>query len=294
LFVLEELEVDRLTLELGARWERRELAAPGTSLPERSFEGLSASGGVTWKTAGNWAVALAFSHTTRLPTADELYTNGPHLTVFQFEVGDPNLRKERGSSVEGSIRRTEGRVRGKLGLFTSDFEDYIFLTPTGNTIPVDRAEVPEYVTIQRNASYDGAEAQLGIDLWRAGSHRLTLDLEADTVLAEIEPTGQPLPRIPPARASLGLGYDGPRYWLWVESIRVAEQDRVALFEAPTDGYELLNAGGGLRIDAGSIVHEVLVGMTNLTDELARNHLSSLKDLAPLPGRDVRFAYKVRF
>jgi iron complex outermembrane receptor protein len=33
---------------------------------------------------------------------------------------------------------------------------------------------------------------------------------------------------------------------------------------------------------------------NLTDEEARNHVSFLKDLAPLPGRDVRLGLRVAF
>jgi iron complex outermembrane receptor protein len=57
---------------------------------------------------------------------------------------------------------------------------------------------------------------------------------------------------------------------------------------------MLNASVGYRLFAGRTGHEFIFRATNLTDEEARNHVSFLKDLAPLPGRDFRFIYKLLF
>jgi iron complex outermembrane receptor protein len=75
---------------------------------------------------------------------------------------------------------------------------------------------------------------------------------------------------------------------------VAEQDRIGAFERPTDGYTLVDAGIGVRFVARRAVYDLSVRGTNLTDEEARNHVSFLKDLAPLPGRDVRAVLRVTF
>jgi len=40
--------------------------------------------------------------------------------------------------------------------------------------------------------------------------------------------------------------------------------------------------------------DLLLRGTNLTDAEGRNHVSFLKDLMPLPGRDVRLGVRVAF
>ena len=46
--------------------------------------------------------------------------------------------------------------------------------------------------------------------------------------------------------------------------------------------------------SGRTIVELLLRGTNLTDQEARNHVSFLKDLAPLPGRDVRLDVRLDF
>jgi Outer membrane receptor proteins, mostly Fe transport len=79
-----------------------------------------------------------------------------------------------------------------------------------------------------------------------------------------------------------------------EARLVAEQDDVAAFELPTDGYTLLNASVEWRPFAEARDVSVIAGVRNITDEEARAHTSFLKDLVPLPGRNVRFAIRAGF
>jgi iron complex outermembrane receptor protein len=294
LFLFEDLPAGPVTFQVGGRWDGRDTDAPGTSLPARALRGPSASGGLVWRTDPDLEFGATLTYSTRLPTAEELYANGPHLSTFRFEIGDPNLDEENSRGFEVSARAGAGRVTGEVSLFASEFDGYIFLTPTGNTIQVDREEVPEHITLQRDARFRGAEALVSVELFRREAHRLRLDLRGDAVTAEILETGAPLPRIPPARYGLGVRYEGPHGWARLEGIHVTEQDRVALFETPTDGYSLINASCGVRYVSDSAVHVVVIALTNLGDSLARNHVSSLKEIAPLPGRDLSVGYKVLF
>lgn len=297
LFAFEQLELGPFTVQLGARWESADVESSGAVARQRSFSGFSASGSVEWNAAERpWGFGATVSRMTRLPTAEELASDGPHLSTFQYEIGNPDLVEERGSALELSARRTAGRVRSELTLFKSDYDDYAFLIPTGNTVEVDGEELPQLVTLQRDARLRGAEARVRIDLVHGEAHHLELELRADTIRGETEPTatGRWLPKIPPSRTALGVRYDGTRLWGGLELVRVARQDRVQLFEAPTEGHTLINASAGLRIHARSVVHDVMVVVTNLDDALGRNHVSPLKEIAPLPGRDVSVGYKVRF
>jgi iron complex outermembrane receptor protein len=114
------------------------------------------------------------------------------------------------------------------------------------------------------------------------------------VRAELRDTGEPLPRITPSRVGAALHYRGQRWNGRVEVRRTAAQDRVAALERPTDGYTFLNASLGYRFFSGRTVVDLLLRGTNLTDAEGRNHVSFLKDLVPLPGRDVRLGVRVAF
>jgi iron complex outermembrane receptor protein len=94
--------------------------------------------------------------------------------------------------------------------------------------------------------------------------------------------------------TVGLHYQAERLWARLEGMRVGAQDRVARNETATPGYSLLEAAVGYRFLRGRTVHDLLLRGTNLTDEVARNHLSALKEVVVLPGRDVTLGYKVVF
>ena len=74
---------------------------------------------------------------------------------------------------------------------------------------------------------------------------------------------------------------------------VGEQDRLAEFELPTDGYTMVNLRGAIRPFADPDI-TVFAEAHNLTDEEAREHTSFLKDIAPLPGRNLRVGVTYAF
>jgi len=74
---------------------------------------------------------------------------------------------------------------------------------------------------------------------------------------------------------------------------MAEQDEVAEFELPTESYTMINLSGAWRPFADEGV-TVFAEARNLTDTEAREHVSFLKDIAPLPGRNLRVGIAYRF
>ena len=92
----------------------------------------------------------------------------------------------------------------------------------------------------------------------------------------------------------GLHFDSPT-WTGRFSVRgVTEQDRVFEFEDSTPGYTMLDAQIGYRFFLTGSTHEIVFKARNLTDEEARSHVSFLKEVAPLPGRDFRIMYRLTF
>ena len=118
--------------------------------------------------------------------------------------------------------------------------------------------------------------------------------------AENRETGAALPRITPLRVGLALGYTGERLSLRIEGMRVNHQYATAQYETGTQGYNLLNASASYRLtgslgsESNPVTVEIFLRGTNLTNEDARNHESFLKDVLPLPGRNILGGVRLTF
>lgn len=120
-------------------------------------------------------------------------------------------------------------------------------------------------------------------------------LFGDYVRAKLKGNLGDLPRIPAGR--LGARADGR----WgplsadVEFYHVFEQDRIAAFETRTPGYDMLNATLAYKVELGPKADaELFVRATNLTNELAYNHASFIKNASPLRGRNFVFGLRTSF
>ncbi|MFN2442380.1 MAG: TonB-dependent receptor [Thermoanaerobaculia bacterium] len=298
-FVFEESMHDtargRVHLQFGARWEGNDVEARPRNgeldgLPaSRSFDGLSGSLGAVWHTSEASTVSASLSRSFRAPTAEELYSNGPHLASFTFELGNPFLDAEVGLGMDIGFKHEGSRIDSEVHVFYNDFDGYIYQDPSG----AEQDELPVFRFEQDDARFHGVEAHVDVELWHAEPHHLDLELTGDWVRADLR-TGEGLPRIPPMRLGVGLRYQGSRLWGLTEVRRVFEQDEVAAYEGPTGSYTMLNAAIGYRFFLGNTAHDLILRGTNLTDEFARNHVSPLKELVPMPGRDISLSYRLAF
>lgn len=291
LFLLEETGVGPVRVQAGARLELQGTTNAATGA-ERDDASVSASLGVTWRAAEDLVLALNGARSVKHPNAEELFSDGPHLATRAFEIGDPDLRGEVGHSLDASVRLTDGRVRGSVSVFATSYDGFIHQASAGT----EREDLPVLRYVQEDALFRGYEAEVEVDLFHhaAHGHHLVAEAWSDAVRAELTGPDEPLPRIPPLRLGGGLRYEGGP-WSGVLGVRrVTGQERVAPGEEPTAGHTLLDASVRLRVLGAGTGHEITLRGTNLTDELARDHVSFLKDVAPLPGREVRLTYSLSF
>jgi len=288
-FVLEEVGTGRTRLALGGRLERQVVEVDrGDS---RTMSGASGSIGVSVRADRGLSFGLTLAHSERLPGAEELFSDGPHAATNAFEVGDPNLAKEKSLGLDASIKKTGGRVSAELSLFRNAFSGYIFERFTDDE--EDGLRVVRYE--QTDALFWGLEAQTGVEVYDNGRRHLGLDASVDYVRAKIDPTDEPLPRIAPLRLGLGVHYRDSNFDVRAELRRVEKQERISGFELATPGHTFINATATYRIFGGTkTVTDLVLRATNLANVEGRNHVSYLKDLVPLPGRDVRAAVRFQF
>ena len=291
-FLFEEAPiVTGLQTQAGFRWEHSDVDSPESpDVQNRSFNGYSGSLGFVWTVAPGWALAVSGAYTTKVPNAQELFADGPHIGTDAFEIGDPNLQNEHATGVDAIFRRTEGIVTGSLAFFYQTFDGFIYERFTDEE--EDGLRVIRYT--QADARFIGGEGHVDVELIHSDPHHLVLEAAADYVNAELTPSGEPLPRIPPLRYGGGLRYKSTTWQGLFEVRHTDEQDQTAPFETSTAGYTFLNAMIGYRFFLGQVIADLFVRGTNLTDEEARDNISFLKDVAPLPGRDFALGLRVAF
>jgi iron complex outermembrane recepter protein len=285
-FALQRFDFERLGLQFGARVERNSYNPDG--LRERKFTGLSVGAGMRLPTWTGGAFVVNYTHNYRAPSLEELYNNGPHPGNLTFEIGNENLKRERGDGIELGLRHSTNRVRAEFNFFYYHIKDFIYLSPTGE---IDEEEaLPVAIYSQDTSRFVGAEARLDVGLHR----NIWLITGLDSVKAELKDSATPLPRIPPLRGRVGLEMRFKGVAITPEAILAKDQDRLFPTETRTAGYAVFNLAGSYTLTTQHIAHVFALNGFNLGDRLYQNHLSFIKDIAPEIGRGVRLTYTMRF
>ncbi len=291
-FGLETLDFERVALQFGGRLETNRYNPEATEargvLPKRNFTGFSGAVGIRVPTWDGGAFVANYSHSYRAPALEELYNNGPHPGNLAFEIGDPNLNRERGDGLDFGIRHSSKRVRGDANGYFYHIKDFVFLAPTGEVDEESGLIIAEY--LQGTTRYAGVETRLDVAL----HPKVWLNLGADYVNAELTSTNTPLPRIPPLRGRVGLELRYKGLLLNPEFFMANHQDRVFVTETATAGYGVFGISGSYLIARQHAAHIISFNAFNLGDTLYRNHLSFIKNFAPEMGRGFRVTYTFRF
>jgi iron complex outermembrane receptor protein len=310
-FLYEEVTWPHVTFQFGGRVDHTRYAPNAEA--DRAFTSGSGSVGLLLRPAAaddRLTIALSLARAARNPALEELFYFGAHPGNFAFEVGNPDLRPEHAIGMDIALRWRGARASGEVTYFRNAISDYVFRAPLteaefaaridefalrfpGRNID-GHAEAADEFPIVENVAADsilqGVEAHSDIRL----TSELSLELGLDYVRGTLADSGDPLPRIPPLRMRGGLRYQHNAFQAGGEMIATATQDRVFLTETPTDGYQLLRLFGAYSIARGNIVHTITARLDNATNELYRNHLSLIKDLAPEMGRNAKLLYSVKF
>jgi iron complex outermembrane receptor protein len=239
------------------------------------------------------AFIVNYSNSYRAPALEELYNNGPHIGNVTFEIGNQFLKNERANGIDFSLRHLSDRFRITGDVYYYRIKDFVFLAyqdenSDGDVDIEDGLPVARYE--QGDASYFGAELSADVTFNKYLGAVVSLDM----VRAKLVDENINLPRIPPARARVGLDFRYEGLSVRPEAVFVSDQDRVFPLETRTAGYGIFNVAGSYTIGRQHYAHIFTFNAYNLTDKLYRNHLSFVKDLMPEIGRGVRFGYTVRF
>lgn len=311
-YAYEEFGFDPVRLQLGARIDhiridprdRRPVPSDeGLVTPrERTFTDVSGSVAGLWDFRPGWTAGVSVARAFRAPALRELFSDGPHLADFSYDVGNPELEREVGLGTDVFLRVARPRVNFELTAFRNAIRNFIHHRPTGALDP-RFGRFPLFVATGGDALFEGAEG--GIQ-WEAHPG-VVLDGTLSWVRAEYREGGEPLPGIPPLNGGLRARWEIGDAFVSAGWRGAAAQRRVPfavanpvegepdLFpEDPTDGYHLLDAGVGFRWSRSDRNHSVTLAVDNTFNTAWRDHLSRARQVAPEPGRNLQLLYRVAF
>lgn len=318
-FGFEQLDVEPFRLQTGLRYDHRSVTSTDLSpltietrqrriakdVEPRSFNSISGAVAGHWDFADDWTAGLGLARSVRNPTIEELYSGGPHLADFSYDIGEPGLDAEVGHGIDLFLKSDHSDLDLELGAYYNRIDNYIYDMPTGETVRVHREgerprDTPVFEARGEDALFVGAEGRIQ---WNPASF-LVLDLDASYTRASLIEDGDPLPFIPPLSGgiqarwdghpvfgSVGVEFGGPQFRVPgpVEVGDTAEHPRNS-----TRGYTWGTATAGWRYDTINYAHTVMLEVRNVTDRLWHDHLSRIKEVAPQPGRNIQLSYELLF
>jgi iron complex outermembrane recepter protein len=312
-FVIEEAGTGPLRLQVGARYDLARfmpLEAASVVVQDdtiaagvRDFGALSASVGALYKLENGLRFGASVSRAYRTPDFNELYSDGPHLAAYSYDVGNPRIGQEVGLGVDLFARLERDRVRAELAAFSNRMDGYVFPRNTGEL--GRQGERWKFQYVNEDARLAGVEGEAEFTL----AQHLVLEASASYVRGTIRGdrdtipglNGEPdriesadLPLMPPLNGRVGLRHETARTSYGAGARWAARQDRLGDFETVTDAYATGDLFISWRLLLGGQLHAITLRVDNVLDAEVRDHLSRTKLILPEAGRNVSLLYRVQF
>jgi iron complex outermembrane recepter protein len=240
----------------------------------------------TAKMYSDWNYKLGVFQTSRIPTVEELYSQGPHLAAYSYDKGNAALQKEMGYGSKLTMQAQLRTWEFSAVSFYTWFSDFVRTRPSGK---INWAtQLPEYLVQDGEAMLWGAALAVQSSEWNHLSVRLAGDYTwgKDLYLQE------PLPAISPMRLQSALLYHTANHEFGLRSVYYYKQSRVSQFETPTESNLILHCDYTFQKALRAGLLRLQAGVENIMNQTYKNHLSRIKEVFPEPGRSVFF--KVQF
>ncbi len=318
-FLFEKLNVEPVSLHLGLRYEHRQLSPQSVdpisvrtadrliekTVTGRDFNLFSGSLAALWNVSKTWAIGTTVARSSRSPNMQELYSDGPHLADFSFDIGTPDLPSEVGTGVDIFVLAKQKQFSLEATGFVNFVNNYVQYTPTLETVRVIREgarprDTPVFEARSEDALFLGAEGKARVGLGWGLSVEGTLSY----VWAERRSDSNPLPFVPPLHGEATVRYERSGFFGSASLSGALRQSRVPrpieigdTMESPQDptsGYALAHASAGWSGDIFGMKHVVTARAFNITDRVWRDHLSRIKDVAPQTGFNLTLTYQLQY
>jgi iron complex outermembrane receptor protein len=290
-FTVEERDFGDVRVNVGGRLEsvsRKPIAAT-----DRSFGLASLSSGALWTFTPGYGLGATYAFAQRAPTAEELYSKGPHHPTETYDIGDSQLKKETSNNFDVSLQKMDDKLRWKTNVYQNKVQNFIYGAIGDVNLDPD-GDLRDRNFRQADATLRGVEAELSYNLYDPGWFGR---LFADSSRGKLDQLGN-LPLQPTTRTGLNVGYQDSRWRSTLSVLHADAHRRIASSslsqETPTDAYTRVDASiSYVQRYANADLTWFLIAR-NLLNEDIRLSTSLLKDYVPQPGRNIVIGVRTRF
>lgn len=291
-YFFESFSLNRFHFDIGGRFNYDQIK-PLKEKPDadigyirkRIFNTYSFSVSTLYEISDIVYAGFNLSKSSRVPTIEELFSEGPHLAAYSYETGNPDLYSETGLGSEFFIYHKFEKLFFSLNIFYNNLDNYIIPRNTGN---INYATfLPIYATAGVKAKFYGIENQID---WKICRY-FTLG-NSVSFTRGIFSSGASLPQIPPVKGNLQVRYNSDNLIIGVSTEWAGPQNKVDQFEEPTAGYLTLNNFYQFNFQSGHLIHSFALNIDNILNKEYRNHLSRVKSILPEVGRNFRLSYRL--
>lgn len=223
---------------------------------KKHFNNVSGLAGLTYLIKQNLVWKSNIGLAWRAPSANELYSDGIHHGTGTYEVGNINLKSEKGIKWVNSLVFNNKIINANLDLFTQVISNYIYSQPNpDSTRQTIRGTFPVFDFTQTNALFYGLDYSMDIRVAERWNYALGIAI----VRAKNTSTDEYLPYIPSDKYRQSLRYSIPTRKLRDSYVKVEQvfQDKQRRytpgtdFAAPPAAYHLFNIAAGTYIQSKS-------------------------------------------
>lgn len=250
-----------------------------------------------------WAVNAEFSQrvgvgkfltldvfrTTRAPTIEELYNQGPHLAAYTYERGNNKLDAESGYGTEIEYRSYGELLSWRAAAHGTWFLNHLAPRASGDTnwsqlLPIYQVRGDEALLFGASASVQ-TTAELGLRASAAASYVRGIFRDGDW---------GDMPQIPPFKFHGEAGYIWEHLRTYAYADFALAQKFVDRYEEATPGYITFGLIAELRWELALAHYSLVIRADNILDADVRNHLSRLKSVMSEKGRNFSALAKAEF
>ncbi|RKU05595.1 hypothetical protein C6502_21945 [Candidatus Poribacteria bacterium] len=290
---------DDLTLQGAIRYDVRRVepfkegvVTRAGPVAQRDFGGVSSAVSGIYHWDDHLETGATLMKTFRTPGIEELFSDGPHLAVHSYEIGNAELGSEDGLGTEAFLRYAAKRLKINLTVFRNQIYGYLIQANTGEKDWGSGAAgwLWIYQYQGQNAVLEGAEFSVDTEI----VPRFQVEASMSYVKGTLTASESPLERIPPLNGKVALRYVTQPLNLHFTARFSDGQHRLGEFEETTDGYIVYDAGIQFAFPVWQLQHQAVVTVENIFDTEYRQHLSRIKSVMPEPGRNVKLLYRLIF
>ena len=247
------------------------------------FDNLSYSFSLNRSVTDNFDATIGFSNVERAPTSLELLMDGKHMAIQRHEIGNVALNSEESNNIDIELSYNLNDIEVNFLYYQNDVDNYIYLLDDPNGTKIENVLIARHS--QRDAEFDGYEFSVSSD-FNIFDGNLAVLIGKDFVDG-IFTDGTNIPRITPSRNIYSFTYSQNDMSIDLSVKDVKRQTDVAAGESQTAGFELIDllVSKSFSLNSENDFTLSFFG-SNLTDEIARNHTSYVKNEVPLAGRNL--------